>query len=300
MVLSSTQQAYPMARITVGIPTYARGTKVLQTLKKISECDPVPAEIIVHVDASDGKLEQAITEAFPSVRLISSPVRVGPGGGRHRCLMNATQPYFVSFDDDSWPVDSDFFCKVENCFNEQKKLSVISTVISHRNEAVPIAVKNVIKTVEYTGCGHAMRVAAYREVPGYIDRPWAYGLEERDVGLQLHATGWNMILCRDLRVFHDTVLSHHSQAEITTATIENAALFVWLRYPIRLWPYGLAQYLNVLRFMLRSKRFAGILTGIARTPVVMWRYRNSRNKICAKSVRTYLNSRRISSTVNTQ
>ena len=281
------------AQITVGIPTFARGTKVLQTLKKIYECDPVPAEIIVHVDATDGKLEQAITEAFPMVRLLSSPVRVGPGGGRHRCIINATRPYFVSFDDDSWPVDSDFFGKVEKFFFVQKRLGVIATVISHRDEVVPLAVKNFVKTVEYTGCGHAMRVAAYKEVPGYVDRPWAYGLEERDVGLQLHAAGWDMILCGDLRVFHDTVLSHHGKAEITSATIENAALFVWLRYPKQLWGYGFLQYCNVLYFMMKEGRRVGILKGIIHTPLEIWRLRHLRHPLARGAVLNYLRQRKV-------
>jgi len=278
--------------VTVGIPTYARGAKVLDTLKRIYECDPVPAEVVVHVDASDGKLEQAIASAFPSVRLLSSYVRVGPGGGRHRCITGATQPYFVSFDDDSWPVDSDFFGKVEKYFNDQKKLSVIATVISHRNEAIPMAVNRVAKTVEYTGCGHAMRVAAYKEVSGYVDRPWAYGLEERDVGLQLHAAGWNMILCEDLRVFHDTVLSHHGKAEITIATIENAALFVWLRYPKRLWGYGFLQYGNVLYFMLRARRWSGMISGVIQTPLEVWRHRGLRVPVEQGAVIDYLRQRK--------
>lgn len=278
--------------VTVGIPTYARGTRVLQTLQKIYACEPVPSEVIVHVDATDGQLEQAINEAFPMVRLLFSPVRVGPGGGRHRCIMGATQPYFVSFDDDSWPVDSDFFGKIEKHFIEEKRLGVIANVISHRNEAIPLAENRVAKTVDYTGCGHAMRVAAYREIAGYVDRPWAYGLEERDVGLQLHAAGWNMILCGDLRVFHDTVLCHHGKAEITTATIENAALFVWLRYPKRLWGYGFLQYANVVYFMLKSRRWSGMLSGIVQTPMVVWRHRRQRSPVAQASVNNYLKQRK--------
>lgn len=280
------------AMITVGIPTYARGAKVLEAISYIMGCVPAPNEVIVHIDASDGVLESNIRKKYPEVKTISSKIRVGPGGGRHRCMMAATNPFFVSFDDDSWPVDRDFFARVEKYFKLNNKLGVLSTTITHKNEVMPPITEDISRTVEYIGCGHAMRVAAYRDIPGYVDRPWAYGLEERDVGLQVHAKGWEMLRCGDLRVYHDTVLAHHAKAEITTATIENAALFAWLRYPVNLWPYGFAQYLNVIRFLLRARRYSGLFLGIVKTPIVMWQYRHMRKQIRGVEIRTFLSMRK--------
>ena len=99
--------------VTVIIPTYNRGVAVISVLEKIQECDPKPAEMWVHVDSADGILEGELTRRFPNVGVLTSAGRLGPGGGRHRCLLACKSPYAVSFDDDSYPVDADFFRCVE-------------------------------------------------------------------------------------------------------------------------------------------------------------------------------------------
>lgn len=277
--------------ITVGIPTYARGQCVLNPLERILACDPVPAEVIVHVDASDGELEKQISAQFPTVRLISSINRIGPGGGRDRCLRAANHPYFASFDDDSWPVDADFFARVMRHFEREATAGCLAAVMHHRNQPCPDLVEKAERTSSFTGCGEAMRVDAYLAGEGYIDRSVPYGIEELDVAMQFHAAGWKILECQDLRVFHDTVLAHHVRAEITAGTVENAALLTWLRYPVVLWFYGFLQYVNVIRFMITQLRFSGLLQGILGTPLVIWRHRHLRRPLSVRAVVSYLLSR---------
>ena len=278
--------------ITVGIPTYSRGELVVRVLERIFTCDPMPAEVIIHVDESDGELEQKLAALFPTVLLLSSPKRVGPGGGRHRCIQAASQPYFVSFDDDSWPMDTAFFARVVVHLESSDDIGGLAARITQRGETIEPAHIESRTVVDFTGCGHALRVAAYRRVTGYVDRPNAYGLEERDLALQLHADGWKMLECDDLRVFHDTDLGHHRRPEVSASTIENAALLVWLRYPASLWGYGLLQYLNVLWFMIGRGRAAGLVLGVIRTPFELWRHRGLRRPLPSAAVRSYLRGRR--------
>lgn len=280
------------APVTVGIPTYSRGELVLKTLARLLECNPKPAEIIVHVDASDGQLEQRLKEAFPWVRILSSPLRRGPGGGRHQCLLAASQPFFASFDDDSWPIDLAFFSRAIAHFETCPDVAVLAATIRHRGQSMPDDASMVEKTLNYTGCGHVMRVRAYRSISGYVDRPLAYGLEESDVALQLHAQNWKLLECQDLRVFHDTDLAHHRKSEVIAATIENAMLLAWLRYPIVLWPYGFLQTANVLRFMILQNRWGGIFKGLARIPLEIWKFRALRRPLPINSVWNFLCNRR--------
>ncbi|MFN0076464.1 MAG: glycosyltransferase family 2 protein [Prosthecobacter sp.] len=282
-----------LAPVTVGIPTYNRNERVINGLAHIFACNPVPAEIIVHIDASDGLLEQKIAEIYPSVHVLASSVRIGPGGGRHRCLQAATQPYFASFDDDSWPVDADFFGRLVEHLELAPRTGGVAASIFLRGESPPPLTSEVRPVVDYVGCGHALKVAAYRELQGYVDRPIAYGLEERDLALQLHAAGWELLLCGDLRVFHDTDLAQQKRPEITAATVANAALLVWLRYPFSCWPYGLLQYLNVIGFMLSRGRLLGVVWGLLRTPLELWRFRQLRRPISATALHSYLRQRRL-------
>jgi GT2 family glycosyltransferase len=279
------------APVTVGIPTYARGTRVFETLQRILACTPPPAEIIVHVDASDGSLEQQIAERFTGVHFLSSVKRIGPGGGRDRCLRAASQPYFASFDDDSWPLDADYFARVVTHFSHSTDIGGLAACISLGNEIAPPASPITRKVQDYPGCGHALRVDAYRNISGYVDRSVAYGLEEVDVSLQLSAAGWLLLNCADLRVFHDTTLVYQPRPDITAASIENAALLVWLRYPVSLWPLGMLQYTNTIRSMLISRGMAGIAAGIWRTPIELWRHRRLRRPLSSMAVRSYLRLR---------
>lgn len=278
--------------ITVGIPTFARGEKVLEVLSHIAECDPAPAEIIVHVDGSDGSLERLLAERFPEVRTISSASRVGPGGGRHRCLIAATQPIFCSFDDDSWPIDSDFFAQVEGHFANEPQAACLAAAIFHRGEKESDRIEKVERTTDYVGCGYAIRTQFYRGLPGHVDRQVPYGIEERDLCLQIAGTGRELLMCHDLRVFHDTRLEHHQGAEITAGTIQNAALLPWLRYPVSLFPYACLQFANVLYFLLSQRRVAGIGTGLVLIPHVLWRFRALRSPVAAPVIRSYLRRRR--------
>ena len=277
--------------ITVGIPTYSRGERVFQPIERILACDPAPAEIIVHVDASDGVLEQKLAQAFPSVKVISSPHRAGPGGGRHRCLLAGRHEVFASFDDDSWPVDADYFARLIKHVQDSPEAACFATVIAQKNETIPPLRETSEVVTDYTGCGYAVRASVYRTLSGFVDRPTAYGLEERDLSLQLHSIGQKTKMCHDLRVFHDTELTHHNRPEITAATIQNAALLAWLRYPISLWMYGALQVANVIWFMARQKRFAGIASGLWGIPASLWGFRHLRRPMPRLGILSYLRSR---------
>src|SRR3954452_5504126 len=91
--------------VSVIIPTYGRGSAILNVLERLSLCRPLPAAVIVHIDAATDGVVSDIKQAFPDVIVLTSSTRLGPGGGRHRALMLCETPFAVSFDDDSYPVD---------------------------------------------------------------------------------------------------------------------------------------------------------------------------------------------------
>src|SRR5262249_43943375 len=157
----------------------------------------------------DGSVERELNRRFPNVGALTSPIRLGPGGGRHQCLLACTAPYAVSFDDDSYPVDADFFASVERLFSELPRAAVLGASIWHRHEAEKTRTRSLVQFPNYIGCGYAVRLAAYRQVRGHIPRPVPYGMEECDLSLQLFAMGWQIYETGDLRVFHNTELKHH-------------------------------------------------------------------------------------------
>ena len=278
--------------VGVVVPTYDRGLAVLSTLGRIYACDPRPTEMFVHVDAADGILEGELARRFPEVSVLTSQTRLGPGGGRHRCLLACKVPYAVSFDDDSYPVDVDFFSQVVNLFSTHPRAAIFAANIWHRG-AAPIAITDcLIRTSIFTGCGYAIRLSAYREVRGYLPRPVAYGMEETDLSLQLFAAGWEIYDAGRLRVFHDTELAHHNSPEIVSGYVANVGLYAFLHYPISGWYRGFLQVANVVVFSVRMGRIRGLCSGLVRIPLDCYRNRLHRNPIAWQTVRRFLQFRK--------
>jgi glycosyltransferase involved in cell wall biosynthesis len=280
------------APVAVIIPTYNRGIALISVLERILACDPQPAEIWAHVDRSDGALERVLKERFPGVHVLSSAARLGPGGGRHRCLSLCGTPYAVSLDDDSWPADRDFFAAIEPLFAEYPQAAIFGASIWHRTEAPKVRNALVRRVASYVGCGHAIRVAAYRGVRGYLARPTAYGIEESDVGLQFFARGWHVYSAGALRVYHDTDCTHHNAAEITASTITNLALLAFLHYPTTNLGRGVAQIANRIAFCLQKGRVRGIGVGIVGIFTECYRNRDLRKPIKHDVFVEYLRLRR--------
>jgi GT2 family glycosyltransferase len=280
--------------VAVVIPTYNRGS-VLSVLEKIQACEPQPAEILVHVDVSDGSVEREINRRFPNVAILTSRIRLGPGGGRHRCLLDCSTPYAVSFDDDSYPVDSDFFASVERLFSELPHAAVLGASIWHRDEPEKARTKSLVQFPSYVGCGHAIRLAAYRQVRGYIPRPVAYGMEELDLSLQLFAAGWQIYEAGELRVFHHTDLKHHHSPEVTSAVITNVGLYAFLHYPISALGWGVAQVANKVVYCIRKGRIRGIISGIFSIPGECYYNRRYRKTIDRLTLNRFQHLRRTGS-----
>jgi GT2 family glycosyltransferase len=276
----------------VVIPTYNRGSKVFSVLEKIRACDPEPSEIWVHVDRGDGLLEEALRHKFPSVKVLTSSIRLGPGGGRHRCLLACKSPYAVSFDDDSYPVDLDFFRRVEQLFLEHPRAAIFGAQIQHRFEPEPPRNESLSCSPSYIGCGFAIRLSAYRQARGLLPRAVPYGMEETDLSLQLFANGWDIYETRDLRVFHDTDLKHHESSEINAGVITNVGLFAFLHFPINFWWLGLAQVANRVAYCMRMGRYRGICSGLIQIPIDCYLNRAHRNAVAAPTLKKFLEFRR--------
>ena len=280
-----------IAPVAVIIPTYNRGLAVLAVLEKVQQCEPMPAEIWVHVDCADAVVESELHCRFPNVHVLTSSMRLGPGGGRHRCLLGCDTPYAVSFDDNSYPVDPDFFASVERLFSELPRAAVLGASIWHRHEAEKTRTRSLVQFPNYIGCGYAVRLAAYRQVRGHVPRPVAYGMEECDLSLQLFAAGWWIYEAGELRVFHDTDLGHHRSSEATSGAIANVGLYAFLHYPISAWGWGFVQVANKVVYCVRNGQIRGIISGILSIPGECYHNRRYRNPVARSTLNKFLDFR---------
>lgn len=278
-------------QISAIIPTWNRTDQLLVTIVKIMDCLPPPDEVIVHVDAGDCDTKRILEKKYPNVRLLFSSKKLGPGGGRNKLMQAARFPIVASFDDDSYPIDKDYFERVLRVFDEEPDVAVVQAVIYHRGEKAEPTSNSRYPVADFIGCGCVFRREAYLETTGYIPRAVPYGIEETDMALQLFDKGWRILYDGSLRIYHDTDLHHHESAFITAGTIVNRALQAYLRYPVSYWPFGVGQYFRRIFWLLSNGRYQGVLTGIASTIPEMIRHRSYRRPVRRDTMKKYLRLR---------
>ena len=278
--------------ISAIVTAFERVDQTLATLRVIQSCVPAPDEVLVHVDANQAKCEDAIRNAFPEVRVLRSVDQVGPGGGRNK-LIDASQFEFVaSFDDDSYPIDSDYFARARKVFDRFPDVSVICAALYHTGESIGLDDCSAQWTADFRGGACIFRRSAFIEAGGYVPLPIAYGMEEVDLAIRLHSRGGRILTTPWLRVFHNTDLKRHGDPHVTAGSIANLALLAYLRYPVSLWAIGVGQCANRLLWLLRHGRRRGILKGLTMIPAHLRANHRYRSPLSKRAVRSYLALRR--------
>ena len=278
--------------ISAIVTAYERIEQTLATLRVIQSCTPPPGEILVHIDDNQIACENAIRTDFPHVRVLRSEDRVGPGGGRNKLVAAAQCELVASFDDDSYPIDADYFARAVKLSEQFPEASVICAALYHLGEAIGLDDRSARWTADFSGGACIYRRDAFIEAGGYVPLPLAYGMEEVDVAIRLHARGGKILTTSWLRVFHNTDLQRHADPLVTASSIANLALLAYLRYPISLWGIGVGQCANRLLWLLKHGRRRGIVRGVTMIPSHLHANHRYRLPVSKNAVRSYLALRR--------
>ncbi|MDP2318337.1 MAG: glycosyltransferase [Acidobacteriota bacterium] len=270
----------------------ARISQTLDTLARLMACEPPPREILVHVDGNQVACADAVRTSFPAVRVLVSEQRIGPGGARNALLAATTAPVVASFDDDSYPIDRDYFARVGDVMQRFPDAAIVCAGVYHQGETVAEASREASWVADFVGCGCIYRPASLGPGLSYVPLTVAYGMEESDLALRLHDRGGRVLFTPWLRVFHDTDRARHADPAVTAASIGNLALLTFLRYPVTLWAIGVTQIVNRVQWLLRNGRQRGVLRGLAGIPFRLWTYRAYRRPVSRRRLRSYLALRR--------
>ena len=279
-------------KISAIVTAYERIEQTLATLRVIHSCTPPPDEVLVHVDANRRECARAIRKAFPTMRVLLSEQQIGPGGGRNKLVEAAKFEIVASFDDDSYPIDSDYFARAIKLFEQFPDAAVICAALYQVGEAIGLDERSAQWTADFLGAACIYRRQAFLDAGGYVPLPVAYGMEEVDLAIRLHSRGGRVLTTRWLRVFHNTNLAHHADPRVTAGSIANLALLAYLRYPVTLWVVGMGQCANRLIWLVRHGRRRGILKGVTMIPAHVWANHHYRLPVSRDVVRSYLALRR--------
>lgn len=274
--MSGEHKTIPISAI---VPAFKRVEQTLVTIEKISVCNPAPDEILVHIDGGGDECAAAVEERFPEITIIKSDTASGPGGARNKLIAAARSEYVASFDDDSYPIDTDFFARLFDIFENAPEAAVITGMVFARGEVVEWSDDPISVVADFLGGGCAYRRSLFLQTAGYIPLKVGYGMEEVDVALQLHALGYRILKEPRLRVLHDTSYKQHASHTIVAGTIANVALLAWLRYPIRFWPRGCAQIINNIGYAISKGRFRGVVSGLLMIPSYLHKHSKYRKPI---------------------
>jgi GT2 family glycosyltransferase len=285
-------------KLTAIVTAHTRIEQTLKTLEVILQCDPKPAEVIVHVDQNQTDCAEAIRQNFSNVRVLVSESQLGPGGARNKLLNAATYDLVASFDDDSYPLDPAYFARAETLYRKFPNASIICASLYHPDEVVAPDEQSAAWCADFTGGACIYDRRAFLATGGYVPLPIAYGMEEVDLALRLHAQGGRILKTTWLRVFHDTNLERHADPEVTSRSIANLALLAYLRYPPSLWPLGVVQCANRIVWLLCHKRWRGIALGIKMIPRHLRVHQKYKMRINHKYIKSYLALRRTPLTQN--
>jgi GT2 family glycosyltransferase len=274
--------------VSVVIPTWKRTEQLLKTLGRIHECDPLPAEVLIHVDAGDEEGARIIRESYPDAVVLLSASRAGAVGGRRKLVQRASHEIIVGLDDDSWPMEKGFFGDVIRMMKSlPDQVAIVACSIVHRGEDPPPRTTKVRKSATFIGCGAIFRRSAVLHVGGYTPVVFGHGFEEADLSLRLWDEGHLILASEGLRVFHDTDLAHHVSPSVNGAQITNTALLSFLRYPWWMQWYGLLQILNRVVYSIRMRRIRGIIGGLMAIPAECRRLWKSRLPVKSRTVFMY-------------
>jgi GT2 family glycosyltransferase len=278
--------------ISAIVTAYERVEQTLATLRVIQNCTPAPDEILVHVDANQIACENAVRDTFPHVRVLRSEEQIGPGGGRNKLVDAAQFDLIASFDDDSYPIDSDYFARALQIFEKFPEASLSCAALYHVGESIGLDERSAHWTADFSGGACIFRRQAFVDAGGYVPLPVAYGMEEVDLAIRLHSQGGKILTTPWLRVFHNTDLKRHGDPRVTAGSIANLALLAYLRYPVSLWGIGVGQCANRLLWLLKHGRRRGIFKGVTMIPGHVWANHRYRLPVSSKVVRSYLALRR--------
>ena len=191
--------------LAICIATHNRREDLARTLREIARLDPPPAEIIIAADGCTDGTPEFVAREYPAARLIVHDAARGSIPSRNEMASVCASEIFLSLDDDSYPMETDFISRVARLFAKNPALAVAS--FPQRTDEFPASLTQTDFgpphfTGTYANSGAAIRRTVFNALGGYPDF-FKHAYEEPDFALRCCAAGW--------QVRHETALTirHH-------------------------------------------------------------------------------------------
>ena len=207
--------------ISICIATHNRLDDLTRTLREIARLDPQPAEILVAADGCTDGTSGFVAKEYPAIRVITHAESRGSIPTRNELASACTSEVFVSLDDDSYPIETDFIPRLARMFADNPALAIAS--FPQRTDEFPATLEQTDFgpphfTGSYANSGAAIRRAVFLGLGGYPDF-FRHSYEEPDFALHCCAAGWQARQETSLTIRHhftsvqrNEMRNHHRHA----------------------------------------------------------------------------------------
>ena len=224
-----------LADVSVVITTQDRLTDLRTCLDRLFSMCPMPAEVLVCADGcSDGTVEFLKQSSHGSLRYVVNNEGLGSVASRDNLIRGAASENILVLDDDSYPMQEDFFAKVKALFQEFPDAGVITfpevlndgrATISEDTE--PVEVKS------YPNCGALMSRSVYLSSSGF-PAFFFHTHEEPDYACQCYGLGKIVVMYPQLQVRHHRSPENRNSLKADVLNARNECLSVIMRAPFLL------------------------------------------------------------------
>jgi GT2 family glycosyltransferase len=206
---------------SIMITTRDRSTQLRDTLLKISNLEPRPAEVLITADGCTDDTVDLVRDMMPEALLIEN--RNGQGSVASRAaMMQRTKCDFVfALDDDSYPDQMDCLAKLREFFVENERVAIAT--FPQRTNEYPSSLEQkefgpTRPIRSFPNSGACLRVSTYRQLAGF-ESIFFHMYEEPDYALQCVANGWDVLYYPEITIRHhwtpnqrSEIRNHHRHA----------------------------------------------------------------------------------------
>jgi GT2 family glycosyltransferase len=240
-----------LGQVGIGITTKDRWDDLAVTLTELRNKGYEDAETIVIDDGSQQPLPSALRSTFPKVRFERADRSVGLVAQRNRLARMLGSTYYLSLDDDSFPVAGDISDAVDWLENHPS-VAALALHIVNRDESIPPAetIGEPFPVRYFIGCAHLLRRKQFLDLGGYLER-LHYFAEENDFCLKALLQGSSTYAYPAVVVRHNRTAVARNSAKAARYYIRNEAIVGLLYFPF---PFSILRAVSCLR-IFRNPRW---------------------------------------------
>ena len=223
-------------RVSIVCVTYNRRELVLHCLKSCVMQIYPELEIVVVVNPSGDRTEEAIRENFPQIKIIRTHKNLGFFPALNIAIANTNGDYIMMVDDDAYFLDNDAITNLVAEFQKEPKLGAVTCNLEGPSET-PVDSDRYIECFT-TGFTMVPR-KVFTEWVGYYPDIFFRSAGETYICTRLWELGHPIKRLANIRMYHERTMQGRSDRDWKFHALRNQILCTLMRDPWFLIPFSL-------------------------------------------------------------